>query len=190
MPRAVDTAERLRAAAREVFRELGYAAARVEDIVNRAGVSHGTFYTYYANKADILEALVRDAAARLDEVASSPWEGPDVRATLEEVIGRFLRVYEEEADVIAVWRQAAASEPRFADLLREVRRGYIQRVVDNLTPLSHRGDVDVEVAASALVAMVEGYATERYAAATPEERAGAVRTLAALWYGAITQLAQ
>jgi hypothetical protein len=49
-------------------------------------------------------------------------------------------------------------------------------------------DIDATVAASALVAMVEGYAVERYAAATSAERAAAVRTLAALWYGGLTEL--
>ena len=35
-----------------------HAAARVEDVVAAAGVSHGTFYTYFSNKADALDALI------------------------------------------------------------------------------------------------------------------------------------
>lgn len=185
--RAQDTAERLRDAAREAFDELGYSAARVEDVVSRAGVSHGTFYTYYPNKAAILEALVRDTASRLEAVASASWEGPDVHAAVRAVIGKFLEVFAEEADVVAVWREAAAADASFRDLLREVRAGYVERVAEQLAPLTSR-DIDATVAASALVAMVEGYAVERYATATSDERVAAVRTLAALWYGGLTEL--
>lgn len=186
--RARDTAERLRDAAREVFAELGYVGARVEDVVRRAGVSHGTFYTYYPNKAAILEALVRGTATRLEAIAAAPWEASDVTAAIERVIGAFLEVYADEVDVIGVWFEAAATEPGFAKLLRDVRHGYVARVAENLAPIAEVGGHDPRVAASALVGMVEGYATERYEVASAAERTAAVRTLTALWYGGLQQL--
>jgi AcrR family transcriptional regulator len=45
-------------AATKLFREVGYDAARIEDIAERAEVSVGTFYNYYQNKGDILVAAV------------------------------------------------------------------------------------------------------------------------------------
>src|SRR5262245_40274244 len=51
-------AELLDAALNEFF-EKGFAAARLEDIAARAGVSKGTIYLYFDSKEDVFEALVR-----------------------------------------------------------------------------------------------------------------------------------
>ena len=51
------------AAALEVFAEKGFAAARLDEIARRAGVSKGALYLYYETKQDLFEAVVRDALA-------------------------------------------------------------------------------------------------------------------------------
>jgi AcrR family transcriptional regulator len=51
------------AAAYEVFAEKGFAAARLDDIAARAGVSKGALYLYFETKQDIFEAVVKDAIA-------------------------------------------------------------------------------------------------------------------------------
>jgi AcrR family transcriptional regulator len=43
------------------FEERGFSGVRVDDVVRRAGISHGTFYLYFANKEDLFLALLRDA---------------------------------------------------------------------------------------------------------------------------------
>lgn len=58
-PEADRRAQILRAA-RAVFVERGYLAARVEDIARRAGLSKGAVYFYYASKRDLFLALVRE----------------------------------------------------------------------------------------------------------------------------------
>lgn len=50
-------------AALEVFAEKGFAAARLEDIARRAGVSKGALYLYFATKEDIFRAVVVQAVA-------------------------------------------------------------------------------------------------------------------------------
>jgi AcrR family transcriptional regulator len=45
-------------AARDVFAKHGYHAAKVEDIVNAAGVARGTFYLYFEDKRAIFEEIV------------------------------------------------------------------------------------------------------------------------------------
>ena len=35
------------------FEERGFSGVRVDDVVRRAGISHGTFYLYFANKEDL-----------------------------------------------------------------------------------------------------------------------------------------
>lgn len=50
--------ERILGVASELFRKVGYAAARVEDIAEAADLSVGTYYNYFENKADLLLAMV------------------------------------------------------------------------------------------------------------------------------------
>lgn len=58
----------LLAAALTLFVEKGYAATRVEEVAQRAGVSKGTLFLYYPSKQELFKAVVRDSiAGRLDE---------------------------------------------------------------------------------------------------------------------------
>ena len=46
----------------EVFAERGFHGVRVDDVVRRAGISHGTFYLYFSNKEDLFGALTAEVA--------------------------------------------------------------------------------------------------------------------------------
>jgi AcrR family transcriptional regulator len=52
-------------AALDIFVERGYAAARLEDVAAKAGVSKGTLYLYYDNKEELFKAVVRRSIAPL-----------------------------------------------------------------------------------------------------------------------------
>lgn len=51
----------LLAAALDVFVERGFAAARMDDIARRAGVSKGTVFLYYESKQALFRAVVQEA---------------------------------------------------------------------------------------------------------------------------------
>jgi len=51
------------AAAHAVFAEKGFAAARLDDIAARAGISKGALYLYFETKTDLFAAVVRDSVA-------------------------------------------------------------------------------------------------------------------------------
>jgi TetR/AcrR family transcriptional regulator len=53
----------LLAAALTLFVEKGYAATRVEEVAQRAGVSKGTLFLYFANKEELFKAMVRENLA-------------------------------------------------------------------------------------------------------------------------------
>lgn len=60
--------QEITAAALELFAERGFAAARLEDVAARAGISKGTLYLYFPNKEELFKAVVRDAVvATIDE---------------------------------------------------------------------------------------------------------------------------
>ncbi len=51
--------------ARDVFAKRGYHAAKIEDIVQAAGVARGTFYLYFEDKRAIFEEIVDRVLARI-----------------------------------------------------------------------------------------------------------------------------
>lgn len=57
--------EEILEAALDVFGEQGFAAARVEDIARRAGLSKGAVYLYFPSKEAMLNALVEQSAGAL-----------------------------------------------------------------------------------------------------------------------------
>jgi len=81
--RKADRPVEIVAAALQVFSEKGFAAARLEEIAARAGVSKGAIYLYFATKEDIFRAVVEQAIApNIDQVkaalASHPGPFPDI----------------------------------------------------------------------------------------------------------------
>jgi AcrR family transcriptional regulator len=84
----------IRAAALQVFSERGFAAARLEDVAEVAGVSKATIYLYFESKADLFAAIVREIATpRFDAIEKliDTHEGPSgelidfILARLQEV---------------------------------------------------------------------------------------------------------
>ena len=69
-------------AAFEVFASRGYTAAGIADIAERLGMGHGTFYRYFKNKRDILDAVVDYGVERM--VGELELETETPAATLDE----------------------------------------------------------------------------------------------------------
>jgi AcrR family transcriptional regulator len=56
-------------AALDLFVEKGFAASRLEDVAQRAGVSKGTVYLYFDSKEDLFKAVIRSGMVRAIEEA-------------------------------------------------------------------------------------------------------------------------
>ncbi|MGH6888833.1 MAG: TetR/AcrR family transcriptional regulator [Rhizomicrobium sp.] len=64
--RKPESLARLRAAARQLFVERGYHAARPQDIARAAGLGHGTFYLHFPDKRACFLDFVEEARTELD----------------------------------------------------------------------------------------------------------------------------
>jgi len=163
---AEGTRDRLLRAAREAFGELGFVATRVDDIVERAGVSHGTFYRYFTDKKAILVGLTEDVARTLYGTAVAPSVDTrgGLRGVVRERLAAFLRVYSRDWGVIRTWRQAEGVYPEVEEVRSRVRQTIIDAIADLLVrDGAHERlaeGVDPRVAASAFVVMAEGFADE------------------------------
>lgn len=105
--RAEDRPREICAAALEVFSEKGFAAARLDEIAKRAGVSKGTLYLYFEDKEQLFRAVVRDTVAPNIEAVRTMVEGVDL--PFAQIIRMFL--------------------PRFADITTRVPVGPVAKMV-------------------------------------------------------------
>lgn len=160
------TRKRLLGAARRVFGELGFVATRVDDIVEQAGVSHGTFYRYFTDKKDVLITVTQDVASTLYGTAVAPPVQPasSLRAVVRERLGAFVRAYSRDWDVVRSWRQAEGVYPEVEEIRSNVRQAIIGAIAELLDQDGAREllaeGVDPKIAASAFVVMAEGFADE------------------------------
>jgi AcrR family transcriptional regulator len=69
--RSKERVARVLGAAAEILAEVGYAGLTTNAVAERAGVPVGTLYQFFERKEDIVAALVRDFAERLDTFADS-----------------------------------------------------------------------------------------------------------------------
>jgi AcrR family transcriptional regulator len=164
------TRERLLAGARESFAKRGFASTRVADIVALAGTSHGTFYTYFEDKRDVLLALTEEAASAIYGAAVGPLANGKRQSPCDEVRARltvFFRTYSEWWDVVRTWDHASAIHPEVDELRARIRATIVEQLCRLLARDRERGHVDggrnLEITALALTAMVEEFAGRWFA---------------------------
>src|SRR5580658_7984276 len=61
----IQNRETILAAARQVFAQLGFAAATVRDIIRATPLASGTFYNYFKSKEEVYQALRDEVALKV-----------------------------------------------------------------------------------------------------------------------------
>lgn len=125
-------------AALDVFSEHGYAAAKLEEIAHKAGVSKGTIYLYFASKDELFKALVQDIiGAQLSNVDLLPTP-PSASLELERALrGHWRFVTQPRFD--GWFRILVAELPKHPDLLEFYNREVIDRAWAMLERIIQRG---------------------------------------------------
>ncbi len=184
------TRQKILEASVEVFYERGFLGAKVDDISNKAGISHGTFYIYFKNKREVLWDLVEQTFNILFEITEAPWEKGSFYNSLEESLRGFFYVFEKHVKVIRCWKEVSLTDPAFMELWDKLTRKITSRIQQNIEHLMKTSlcrDCDPVIVAQALSGMVEHFAYvvfikgDDYAYSLEE----VVKTLADLWYRAI-----
>ena len=90
-------------AGRQVLAEKGLEAAKVSDIVARAGVAQGTFYLYFPSKLSLVVALVEamntDTMAEVTEAVAS---APSLGAAIDAAVAASFTAMERFRDVLGI----------------------------------------------------------------------------------------
>lgn len=184
------TRETLLDAARREFERSGFLDARVADIVVEAGVSHGTFYTYYDSKGDVFREVaerVVDEMYRALDASVSDAKAPELIRAANQV---FVEVYERHAAIFALIEQVATFDDYFREMRLEIRRKLVRRVERAIARMVDEGEaelgrLDRHSLAGALAGMVDNFAYMWFVLEEPTDRAAALETLAELWSRAL-----
>src|SRR5690242_21711087 len=115
--RGVRTRQALVDAARSVFERDGFLEARITDITTQAGVSAGSFYTYFTRKEDAFAAVMDEVSEemlhpRLREVA----DRDDPVAVIEAANRAYLMAYRRNARLMALMEQVSHIDDDFRRL--------------------------------------------------------------------------
>ncbi|MBL1074109.1 TetR/AcrR family transcriptional regulator [Nocardia sp. 2] len=153
----------------------GFRAIGVNDIAQAAQVSHGTFYNYFDNKRDILDAVIDHCFDLLRDRLLGP-EGDGRPESLEEFCDRYARVIDRCFELVATepglvnffLLEASSIDDRVIDrCLHNARRYGVEAVarvshgigrgyLDPALDVDIAGEVLMSVLVSALLAALRG----------------------------------
>jgi AcrR family transcriptional regulator len=110
--RATRTTELILQAAREVFRERGYAGASIDAIAVAAGTSRASVYTYFRSKRDILITLGIANNERFQTLVGgfARLPIPLVHAQVADWAGDYLDFLDYDQSFTSVWHEAGGTD--------------------------------------------------------------------------------
>lgn len=164
--KGVRTRARLLDAAQEVFERIGFLEARVSDIVEAAGLAHGSFYHYFDSKeqvfrevAETLEAELTASAAGDDAVGAATTAAP--ASEYERILAAnrvYLERYRAHARIMGVIEEVSRYDDHVNQARMRRQKHFADRAERAIRRLQAAGEadagVDPAIAALALGSMV------------------------------------
>jgi AcrR family transcriptional regulator len=138
-------------AALAVFAEEGFAAAKLDDVADRAGVAKGTIYLHFKDKQDLFEQMVREAVSpvitHLEALAQLP-EMP-AHAVLQSMFNVF------RSEVLATHRKdllrlVLTEGPRFPAIAAFYHREVVSRGLKLMGHILERARAEGQLSAAGL----------------------------------------
>jgi len=128
------------AAALDVFSENGFAATRLDDVAQKAGVAKGTLYLYFPDKEALFEALLRGLASPVLRQIEALSADPALPANA--VLERILAVFQTEiigTNRERLLRLIISEGPRFPKIAEFYHREIISKGREIIRALATRG---------------------------------------------------
>jgi AcrR family transcriptional regulator len=193
--RGAATRRRLLDATARLLESDGVRDLRVVDIAREVGTSPATFYQYFRDVEEAVLALtaeVGEELAPVDQLLRRSWTGASGLDTAREMVGAFIRYWDEHRAVLRT-RNLAAQE---GDLrFRQVRNNSLRPITEHLASTVQESqatgrvsaDISPMAAAAALVALLERMAAfHRDLETLGITRADVVETTARILYQTVS----
>jgi AcrR family transcriptional regulator len=176
-----------------VLTERGYQAARVDDIVREAKLSHGTFYLYFSNKEDLFRALAGECAAEMEALAASlgpVGPGPEGERELQRWLGEFLGIYRRYGAVIRAWMEDQVADRKLVRLGVKAFETITASLHERVREAAPSHIAHKTIATTALLAMIERFAyfaSSRDLGVDDEDAIGTLATMVHRGFFAVTR---
>lgn len=190
-PKGAKTRQALLVAGYEQLVARGYIATAVEHIHEAAGVSLGTYYQYFRDKADLMATLVGEAILDTAEAMFRPADLSQGAVGVRELLEGFVTGYASTAAFQRVWEEATHVDEDLATFRREVSLLIEGTLSDAIESAQRSGMVDAalepKTSARALAAMVDRYCYLTFVVDTGASTSTdeVVDALSLLWTGAL-----
>jgi AcrR family transcriptional regulator len=143
--------------ARALFAEQGYVATTISAISAEADIPAQTIYSAFGSKAKILDKITElwMTESRTTSLAAAYLQEPDPARQLRMLAELNRRQMEVGYDVVAIYREAAASDPQMAETMRNVlaaREREIRKLIKAVRP-QLRPDLTVDAALDLTLAL-------------------------------------
>jgi AcrR family transcriptional regulator len=122
--KGVNTRQVFMDAGRRVFVRDGYLNAEIGEIAREAGKSNGTFYIYFENKPALLEAMIEELRALIDEKFREHdelWYVASTAGDWESIVINMWRSFKLNAPTFHALSQASLVDKHFADAYLAIR---------------------------------------------------------------------
>ncbi len=158
--KGAQTRARLLDAAKQVFEGSGFLEARISDIAERAGLSHGSFYHYFDSK----EQIFREVAETQEALLAAPANDDVDPASLSErerifrANRLYLERYRDNAKIMGVIEEVSRYDAPVNEARMRRQKHFADRAERAVRRLQQAGlanpEVNPEIAALALGSMV------------------------------------
>ncbi|MBV8463925.1 MAG: TetR/AcrR family transcriptional regulator [Acidimicrobiales bacterium] len=153
---------RLLDAAMKAIDERGYHGTRVQDVVDIANTSHGTFYLYFSNKEDLVRALTVEAASEATKMSRAmteagsalelhSWEG------LRQWVRGYSILWSRYAPLFRSWTDLAAIDEGIADQIRRMVLAHRDAIAARVAEVDRPHALDPDTAAMAVIALLDRF---------------------------------
>jgi len=189
-PRGLRTRAKLVDAARVVFERDGFLDARLVDITSEAGISAGSFYTYFDSKEEIFSAVLTEVEQEmLHPDVRAVTDGDDPVEMIRQANRAYLESYERFANFMRLLEQVASIDEDFRELRRKRGESFVRRNAKSIRQMQQDGvagaDIDPMMAASFLSGMVARAAYSRFVLGEDWTIDDMVDSLTELWANAL-----
>jgi AcrR family transcriptional regulator len=156
------TMRKLLDAAMIAFDQRGYYDTRINDVVEIAKTSHGTFYLYFSNKEDLLRALVTEAGAHAQHLAGALDRPPELGGTpqwsdVRGWIALYSDLWIRYAPLFRAWTDLATIDPSLLEILRQTLTTMSDALERQIGLGAADRSIDPHTAGMAVMAMLDRF---------------------------------